>query len=68
MEKDWKLIYTTSQPYQAELIKQKLENDGIESVVINKHDSTYNTFGEAEIYVNEIDKEKAIHLIKNLEF
>lgn len=68
MEKDWKLIYTTNKPYQAELIKQKLENDGIESVVINKHDSTYNTFGEAEIYVNENNKEKAIYLIKNLEF
>ena len=68
MEKDWTIIFTSNKPYQAELVKQKLENEGIESVVMNKRDSAYKTFGQVEVYVNEADKEKAINYIQNLQF
>lgn len=68
MEKDWTLIYTVDQAYKAELIKQDLENEGIESVVMNKHDSITESFGPIEIYVFEADKEKALKLIQNLQF
>lgn len=50
MEKDWVVIYTTNQLYRAELFKRNLGDNGIESVIINKMDSTYR-FGEIEIYV-----------------
>ncbi|MFC2136862.1 DUF2007 domain-containing protein [Bacteroidota bacterium] len=65
MEKDWKLIFSTDEPYQAELIKQMLENNKINAVVMNKQDSSYQTFGITEVYVNLNDESKALQLIKN---
>jgi hypothetical protein len=67
MEKDWVVIYTTDKPYQAEIAKKVLEGGGIESVVIDKKDSSYTTFGEAELYVNQKDEAKAIELVKDIE-
>lgn len=63
MEPDWTLAYTTNKPIQAQMVKQMLENEGIESIIINKNDSTYLTFGEVEIYVNKDLLEKARNLI-----
>lgn len=64
MEKDWEQVYSSDQPYQAELIKQMLENSEVPAVVVNKHDSSYQAFGNAEVYVNLNHKNKALHLIK----
>jgi len=68
MEKDWKLVYSTDEPYKAELIKQMLENNNIKTVVINRQDSSYQTFGNAEVYVNLNDETKALQLIKKTDF
>ncbi len=68
MEKGWEKIFTTSQPYQAEVARQVLEEGGIEAVVINKRDSSYLAFGEAEVYVKQDDVIRAKKLIKNLEY
>jgi len=65
MEKDWKLIYTVNQAYQAELVKQTLEDKGITAVVLNKRDSTYMTFGRFEIYCSENDADAATEIVKN---
>ncbi len=65
MEKDWKLVYTVNQAYQAELLKQVLEDKGITAVVLNKRDSTYMTFGRFEIYCSEQDADTAADLVKN---
>ena len=62
MEKDWVLIYTTSRPQLAELIKGILSEVKIKSIPINKQDSSY-LFGEVEIYVRQADALKAKHLI-----
>jgi len=53
MEPDWKVVYTVNKPYQAEIIKDLLEKNGITTVIMNKRDSTYLAFGEIEIYVQE---------------
>jgi hypothetical protein len=50
MEKDWVIAYTTNKLYRAELFKRNLGDNDIESVIINKMDSTYR-FGDIEIYV-----------------
>lgn len=63
MEKGWIKIYTTTAPNKAEIIKGMLEENGIHSVIINKQDSSYLIFGEAELYVNREDSVKAINLI-----
>ena len=63
-KEDWIQVYFTDQPYQAEMLKKLLEGNGVESYVINKKDSSYMTFGEAELYIHEKDKPKAEPLIE----
>lgn len=52
-EKEWLLAYSTTIDYQAHIIKDMLENYGIDAIVINKKDSVYVTIGTIEIYVNQ---------------
>ncbi len=59
MEKDWVCIFSTSHQQKAELIKGLLTHNEINSVVVNKQDSSYNMFGEFEVYVNRDDVVKA---------
>jgi len=67
MEKDWVKIFSTDKTYQAELARQILLENDIQSVVINKKDSSYLIFGETEVYVNRDDVLRAKQLIKTLE-
>jgi hypothetical protein len=67
MGTDWTLVFTTTKAYMAELAKQMFLNQKIEAVVLNKRDSSYNSFGELEVYVKNDDKETALVLIKELE-
>jgi hypothetical protein len=62
LEKNWVKIYSTTKNYKAELIKGLLFENGIESVVVNKQDSSY-LFGELELYVMTDDAIKAKHII-----
>jgi len=62
MDSNWALVYSTGVPYKAEIFKAILEENNIESVVINKQDSSYH-FGELELYVKANDAVKAKHLI-----
>lgn len=66
MEKGWTDVYITAHEYKASIAKDLLENEGIKAVVINQHDSAYQTFGEYSIHVAEIDAAKAALLLKNL--
>ena len=68
MEKEWVKIFSTSQSYQAELARQVLEENDIQSVIMNKKDSSYLLFGEIELYVNRDEVIKAKQLIKTLEY
>ena len=67
MEAGWTLIYTTTQSFEAEMIKQNFSNHNIEAVILNKRDSTYTTFGELEVYIRDEDKAEALNLIKEFE-
>ena len=42
-----------------------LEENGIESIIINKQDSVYNAFGDIELYVNRNDILKAKQLLES---
>lgn len=66
MENNWFLVYSSDKPWQAEIVKQVLIENNIEAVVINKNDSSYLAFGEAEVYVNEENAEEAKKLIKSI--
>ena len=66
MEKGWIEVYITAHEYKASIAKELLENESIKAVILNQHDSAYQTFGEFSIYVAENDAEKAALLLKNL--
>jgi hypothetical protein len=66
MEKDWKQVFLTGEFYQAEIARDLLENNEINSVILNQKDSIYKTFGDVAVYVNESDEEKAIEILKEL--
>ncbi len=59
MEKDWVCIHTSSKSQNAEIIKALLTHNEINSVVINKQDSSYNMFGYFEVYVSRDEVVKA---------
>lgn len=65
MEKDWALIYSIGQLYQAEMVKAILEDNDIEVVLLNKQDSFY-LFGDIEIYVRHNDVIRAKYVIKDI--
>lgn len=56
--KNWACIYTSRKMQDAEIIKALLTFNEINSVVINKQDTSY-MFGEFEVYVNRDDIVKA---------
>lgn len=66
MEKDWVVVFETGQPYQAEIAKDVLENEGIDAVILNKRDSSYVVFGSIEVHVHQDFKEKATELLKEM--
>lgn len=58
---------TTNKTYQLNIIEGKLSENGIQSVIINKIDSSYLNFGEAELKVKDSDFERAQEILKNVE-
>lgn len=65
MEKDWKKVYTGSNFYKIELIRQVLEDRDIHAVILNKQDSSYK-FGQIELYVHESNVEGAKEIIEEM--
>jgi len=62
--KEWVIVFSSKKIYEIEHIQIILEEENIESHIINKQDSSY-LIGEAELYVKSTDLEKAITIIKN---
>ena len=66
MEKDWIAVYTTNEIYQAEIFRELLSVNNIETFLINKQDSSYK-FGNIEVYVRRNNVLKAKMLVKEFE-
>ena len=66
MEENLVYIYSTGQPYTAELVKQMLIDNNIGAFLVNKQDSTYK-FGEVELYVDRDDVIRSKMLINEFE-
>jgi len=60
---NWIKIYTSTDPFKIELLKGFLNENNIIAMSINKKDSSYLSFGEIELLVNEKDVMKAKTLI-----
>lgn len=63
MEKNWVKIYTSSNYYQSEMVKQALAGQNITSVMLNKQDSSHRSFGYIEVYIHQEDFSNAIEII-----
>jgi len=67
MENNSIKVYTTENPVTAEIIKQGLIENDIAAVIMNKKDSSYQTFGIIEVLVNQKDFDTADAYIKSTE-
>ena len=63
MEKNWIKIFTSANYYQAEIVKQMLVENHIDSVLLNKQDSSHRTFGHIEVYIHQQDFSTAIEVM-----
>jgi hypothetical protein len=66
MDNNWTLVYTSNKLYEANILKELLEDNDIDAFVINKQDSTYH-FGDVEVYTKPEDVMKAKVLIEKFE-
>lgn len=66
MEKDWVIAYESRQEYLADIARSVLSDNDIESVIINKKDSIYNSFGDIEVYVNRDNLIRAKQILQKL--
>lgn len=66
-ESNWTLVYTTNIDFQAEIVKDLIEENDINVFVINKKDSFYKTIGEIELWVHKENEDAAKAVIKNFE-
>ncbi len=66
MEKDWVCVYHTEHGFQAEIAREILENEEINCVVLNEHDSVIPSIGELEVWVHQDLKVKATELLNDL--
>ncbi|MDG1756062.1 MAG: DUF2007 domain-containing protein [Bacteroidia bacterium] len=61
----WVTLKVSNKSYQLHIIEGRLSENGIQSVIVNKIDSSYLNFGEAELKVKESDFERAKEILKN---
>jgi hypothetical protein len=66
-KEQWEKVYSTNAEYQAEILKALLEEENIVSIVVNKQDSSYLSFGEVEVYVKSEDILKAKQISTKLD-
>ena len=59
----WSIIKTSNQLFELEMMKGFLLENGINAIVMNKQDSSYQVFGEGELLVKEGDVERAKELL-----
>lgn len=57
-------IFSTSLEYEAILMKDKLDEAGIASTILNQRDSTYGTFGSIQLLVLPNDEKIAREIIQ----
>ncbi|MCF6359924.1 MAG: DUF2007 domain-containing protein [Cyclobacteriaceae bacterium] len=47
----WSKVYESKLPYRAEIVKDILDQKGINAIIMNKKDSAYDIFGQLEVHV-----------------
>jgi hypothetical protein len=60
---NWEIVFSTPYTYEAEVVKNKLQDAGIISIIVNKIDSSYLSFGLASVYCQKDDVEEAMNCL-----
>ena len=68
MEKDWVKILSSDKIYQIQIAELILKENEIETILINKIDSSYPTFGNVELYVSKENVFKAVQIINKITY
>lgn len=63
---NWISIYETDQHYRAELVKDVLQENSIEAVILNQKDSSYIMLGVIRVMVARKDQARAEEIIKTI--
>jgi hypothetical protein len=66
LKDNWVVIYSSVYIHKVEIIQALLKEEDIDSIILNKRDSTY-LFGEIELYVAIDNVLKSKQLISNNE-
>ncbi len=66
MNENWILLTTCQSPDQAAIIQGFLKEQGILTVLINKRDSMYQSFGQFELYCHLNQAHEALNLLEDL--
>ncbi len=63
MEKNWVKIFTSSDYYRSEIVKQVLTEHQIDTVLLNKQASSHRNFGDIEVYIHQENFSDAIEIM-----
>lgn len=63
MEKGWIKIFTSSDFYRSEIIKQVLCENEIDAVLLNRQASSHRAFGNVEVYIHQENFSRAIEVM-----
>ncbi len=66
MEKDFVLVYSTAEQFQAEIAQEILAENDVQCILLNQRDSSFPSVGSLEIYVHKNDLELALDILKKL--
>lgn len=58
------MVFNTTMQHEAQIVKDRLEGEGISALILNQQDSMYKVFGTIEVYVQTEDEEKAKAIVE----
>lgn len=62
MEANWQKVYSSTQEHKVQIVQAVLEEQGIQSIALNKKDRAY-LFGAIELYVHPDQVIRALQVI-----
>ena len=63
MKNNWNKVFSSTNYFKIQIIKGLLSKNQIPAIIMNKQDSSYNLFGDIELYVKSQDMNNAKKLI-----
>jgi len=61
----WQKVFDSDNAIRAEIVKDILNEKNIQALIINKKDSSYNSFGQYEVMVQANDVLRSIKIIND---